>query len=51
MSATRDLANTSLRRKLFGKPDRIVEEGEEEAEGEEGESYMQLSAAYVTPLK
>ena len=30
----RDLANSSLRRKLFSQPSKITDEGEEEEEGE-----------------
>ena len=62
-SGVRDLANSYLRRKLFGQPERIIEEaGEEQGEGEGGgegeeegeiarDDNMQSSTAYVTPSK
>ena len=35
VGGVRDLANSSLRRKLFGQPSMITDEGEEEEEEEE----------------
>ena len=52
----RDLGNSSLRRKLFGQPERLIEEGGEGMEGGGGEMKgggvggdMQSTTAYVTP--
>ena len=46
----RDLANSSLRRKLFGQPSRESEE-EEEEEGEGGKEEQRCTVENVTPMR
>ena len=58
IGSVRDLANTSLRRKLFAQPSRITEEEEEEEEGREDMAVErtdcgspQIPTDCITPLK